>query len=152
MSFELIHYRNSEKILKKKGMLDDMTKTLEYIDSALQGAYPFGSLLKQSLAETGWREDGTLNILPDRKYSYRGFKKGIAMDGSLTVFEYAHEALFRMQLGFAYKKVDVGILLVNNIRGPKSPFGTTRELIESEIEMLEPVITLPVAVALFDLV
>ena len=152
MSFELLYYRGAEKIFKKKKMTDDVMETLEYLDNVLIGAEKYGSLIKEGLHERGWRSSEDIRIIPGRKFHCRGLKRGIAVDGSLTCFEYAHEALFWMQIGFAYKKVDAGILLVNNIRGAKSPFGTTKELVESELELLEPLITLPILVVLFTLV
>ena len=152
MPFELLHYRDAEKILKKKKMMDDVKDTLEYVDTVLNGAYPYGQLLKQCLLEKGWRENGTLSILPDRKYHWKGFKKGIAVEGSLSVYEYIHGGLFRMQIGYDKKKVDTGLLLLNNLRGEKTPYGSTKEMLEAEMEMLEPTISLPVTVVLFDLV
>ena len=152
MPFELLHFRDSESILKKKKMMKEVTDSLEYMDSVLSGAYPYGSLLKQCLIEKGWRENGTINILPERKYFYKGFKQGVAIEGNLSVYEFLPQALFRMQVGHDHKKVDVGILLVNSLRGEKTPYGSTKEMVESEIEVLEPTISLPVTVALFDLV
>ena len=152
MPYQLIHFRNSEEILKKKKMLTDVTQALEYLDNVLQGAFPYGSLLKEGLAETGWRENGNLIILPERKYQYKGFKKGIAIEGSLATYEYILSGLFRLQIGHVKKKVDAGILLVNSLRSDKTPYGSTREMLEAEMEMLEDTITVPVTVALFDLV
>jgi hypothetical protein len=47
--------------------------------------------------------------------------------------------------------IDMGIVLVNAQRAEKSPLGNTKELVEKEIEMLYPTISLPVSIALFDL-
>ncbi len=152
MSYQLIHFRDSEQILKKKKMLTDVTQTLEYLDSVLQGAFPYGALLKEGLAENGWRSNGNLSILPGRKYQWRGFKQGIAIEGSLAVYEYILSGLFRLQIGYDKKKIDAGILLVNSLRSDKTPYGSTLEMLESEMEMLEDTITVPVTVALFDLV
>jgi hypothetical protein len=152
MPYQLIHFRKSEEILKKKKMLTDVTQALEYLDNVLQGAFPYGALLKEGLAETGWRENGNLIILPERKYQYKGFKKGIAIEGSLATYEYILSGLFRLQIGHVKKKVDAGILLVNSLRSDKTPYGSTREMLEAEMEMLEDTISVPVAVALFDLV
>ena len=152
MSYQLIHFRDSEQILKKKKMLTDVTQTLEYLDSVLQGAFPYGALLKEGLAENGWRSNGNLSILPGRKYQWRGFKQGIAIEGSLAVYEYILSGLFRLQIGYAKGKVDAGILLVNSLRSDKTPYGSTLEMLEAEMEMLEDSITVPVTVALFDLV
>ena len=57
-----------------------------------------------------------------------------------------------MQIGYDKKQVDTGILLLNNLRGEKTPYGSTKEMLEAEMEMLEPTISLPVTVVLFDLV
>ena len=45
----------------------------------------------------------------------------------------------------------MGIVLVTGQRSEKSPLGTSRQLILQELEMLHPTISLPVAIALFDL-
>jgi len=68
MSFELLHFRDSDQILKDKGMMEDVEKTLEYLDTVLFESPNKGELLKESLKDTGWREDGTLNILENRRY------------------------------------------------------------------------------------
>jgi len=47
MSFELLHFRDSDQILKKKGMMDDVMKTLEYLDTVLYEAPNKGELLKE---------------------------------------------------------------------------------------------------------
>jgi len=36
MPFEVIHFRESEKILKEKRLVKDVKETLEYIDDALK--------------------------------------------------------------------------------------------------------------------
>jgi len=150
MSFELLHFRDSDKILKKKKMIDDVKKTLEYLDTVLFEAPNKGELLKQSLKDMGWREDGTLNILENRRYQHKGFKNGVALDGYIGAFENL-EGIFRLQLSFDKQKIETGVLLVNCLRSFDSPFGTSRELVEWEIEQLEPTIFMPISVALFDL-
>lgn len=152
MPYELLHFRDADNVLKEKKMLKDVTNTMDYIESALFDSITYGSLLKQSLSEQGWRENGTLSILPKRNYQYKGFKKGIAIEGSLAAYEFIHEGLFRLQIGYDQKKIDSGILLLTNLRGDKSPHGSTKELLEKEMEVLEPTISLPVSIALFQLV
>ncbi|MCG6534745.1 MAG: hypothetical protein L7F78_08665, partial [Syntrophales bacterium LBB04] len=76
----------------------------------------------------------------------------IAIEGNLSVYEYIHEGLFRLQIGYDKKRVNSGILLVNKLRGGQSPYNSVQELVGSELESLEETISLPVAVALFDLV
>jgi len=55
-----------------------------------------------------------------------------------------------LQLGFDKERIDAGILLVNSRRSDKSPYGTTADLIKTEIELLSPTIHLPVTVCLFN--
>jgi len=150
MSFELLHFRESDKILKKKKMMEDVMKTLEYLDTVLYEAPNKGELLKQALKDQGWREDGTLNILENRRYQHRGFKNRIAVEGYIGTFENL-EGIFRLQVAFDKQKIDTGILLMNSLRSFDSPFGSSRDLVEWEMEQLEPTIFMPVSVALFDL-
>ena len=150
MSFELLHFRESDKVLKKLKMLQDVVKTLEYLDTVLFEAPNKGELLKQALKDQGWREDGTLNILENRRYQHKGFKNKVAIDGYIGTFENL-EGIFRLQLSFDKQKIETGILLVNSLRSFDSPFGTSRELVEWEIEQLEPTVFMPISVTLFDL-
>ena len=150
MSFELLHFRDSDKILKKKKMEKHLLATLEYIDDALFGTLHRGELLREALEEMHWRKE-PLNILDGRRYFYKGLSNGIAIDGSLNVYEFILEGLLRLQIGFAQQKVDAGVLLLNGRRSDKTPFGSTRELVQKEMEQLLPVINLPVSIVLFDL-
>jgi len=150
MSFELLHFYESDKILKKKKMEKHVLATLEYMDDALFGTLHRGELLRQTLEEMHWREE-PLNILDGRRYFYKGLSNGIAIDGSLNVYEFILEGLLRLQIGFARQRVDAGVLLLNGRRSDKTPFGSTRELVEKELEQLSPVINLPVSIVLFDL-
>lgn len=150
MSFELLHFRDSDKILRKKKMEKHLLATLEYIDDALFGTLHRGELLREALEEMHWRKE-PLNILDGRRYFYKGLSNGIAIDGSLNVYEFILEGLLRLQIGFARQRVDAGVLLLNGRRSDKTPFGSTRELVEKEMEQLSPVINLPVSIVLFDL-
>ena len=150
MSFELLHFRDSDKILRKKKMEKHLLATLEYMDDALFGTLHRGELLRQALEEMHWRKE-PLNILDGRRYFYKGLSNGIAIDGSLNVYEFILEGLLRLQIGFARQRVDAGVLLLNGRRSDKTPFGSTRELVQREMEQLLPVITLPVTIVLFDL-
>ena len=150
MSFELLHFRESDKILKQKKMMEDVMKTLEYLDTVLYVAPNKGELLKQALKDMQWREDGTLNILENRRYQHRGFKNRIAVEGYIGTFENL-EGIFRLQVAFDKQKIDTGILLMNSLRSFDSPFGSSRDLVEWEMEQLEPTVFLPISVALFDL-
>ncbi len=150
MSFELLHFYEADKILKKKKMEKHLLTTLEYMDDALFGTLHRGELLRQTLEEMHWRKE-PLNILDGRRDFYKGLSNGIAIDGSLNVYEFILEGLLRLQIGFARQRVDAGVLLLNGRRSDKTPFGSTRELVQKEMEQLSPVINLPVSIVLFDL-
>jgi len=150
MSFEILHYRDSDAILKQKKMMQDVMKTLEYLDTVLFEAPNKGELLKQALKDMGWREDGTSNILENRRYQHRGYKNRIAIEGYIGTFENL-EGIFRLQVAFDKHKIDTGILLMNSARSFESPFGSSRDLVEWEISQLEPTVFMPISVALFDL-
>ncbi len=149
MSFEILHFRESDKILKKKKMMDDVLKTLEYLDTVLFEAPNKGELLKQALKDMGWR-DGTLNIMEGRRYQHKGFKNKVAIEGYIGTFENL-EGIFRLQVAYDKQQIETGLLLMNSLRSFDSPFGSSRELVEWEISQLEPTIFMPVSVALFDL-
>jgi hypothetical protein len=151
MPFEMFHVRGSDKIIKDKNLEKDVQVTLEYVDDALYGSIYRRELLRQALDEMDWRENGTLNILDGRRYQYKGFKRGVAIEGNFSVYEYILEGLFRLQVGFDHGKVETGILMLTSQRSEKSSYGSSRELAQAEIEMLYPSISLPVSVALFDL-
>ena len=151
MPFEIVHFRESDKIIKEKRMTKDIKVTLEYIDDVLCGTIHRRELLRQSLEEMDWRENGTLNILDGRRYQYKGFKRGVAIEGSFAAYEFILEGLFRLQIGFDKGLVETGILMLTSFRSEKSSLGTSRELAQAEIEMLYPTISMPVSIALFDL-
>ncbi len=150
-AFEILHFRDSDKIIKDKNMENDIQVTLEYVYDALYGAFYRGELLRLALEEMGWRENGTLNILEGRRYQYKGFKKGVALEGNFASYEYILEGLFRLQVGFDKGMIDTGILMLTSARSEKSSLGTSRELAESEVQMLHPTISMPVSIALFDI-
>ena len=58
--------------------------------------------------------------------------------------------MFRLQLGFDKKTVDAGILMLPSNRGEKSPYGTTAQIVTTEIKMINQSITVPVCIALFE--
>ena len=150
MSFELLHFRDSDKILRKKKMGNMVLSTLRYLDDCLQGTSYRGELLRQALSDMDWRQE-PLSILDGRRYQYKGIRNGVAIDGSFSSYEYVQDALLRLQVGFDKKKIETGIVLLTAQRSEKSPLGSTRELVEQEIQDLYPTISLPVAIALFDL-
>jgi hypothetical protein len=151
MPFEMIHFRDSDKIIRKKKLDRDVKATLEYVYDALQGSLYRGELVRQALDEMGWRENGSLNILDGRRYQYKGFKKGVALEGSFSSFEYLLTGLARLQVGFDKKLIDTGILMLTAARSEKSSLGTSRDLAVAEVEALYPTFSMPVAITLFDL-
>ena len=152
MPFEIVHFRESEKILKEKRLVKDIKATLEYIDDALYGSIYHRELLRQALDEMGWRENGSLNIIDGRRYQYKGFKNGIALEGdSFASYEYLWTGLLRLQVGFDKGFIDTGILMLTAARSEKSSYGTSRELAEAEVGLLYPTISLPCSIALFNL-
>ena len=152
MPVELLHIRGSEKILKKKRLEKDLQATLEYVHDALYGSIYRRELLRQALDEMGWRENGSLNIIDGRRYQYKGFKKGVALEGdSFASYEYLWTGLLRLQVGFDKGLIETGILMLTAARSEKSSYGTSRELAEAEVELLYPTISLPCSIALFNL-
>lgn len=152
MPVELLHIRGSDKILKKKRLGKDLQATLEYVNDALYGTTYRRELLRQALDEMGWREDGSLNIIDGRRYQYKGFKNGVALEGdSFASYEYLWTGLLRLQVGFDKGLIETGILMLTAARSEKSSYGTSRELAEAEMEMLFPTISMPCSIALFDL-
>ena len=97
------------------------------------------------------KENGALNILDGRRYQYKGFKKGVAIEGNFSVYEYILEGLFRLQVGFDHGKIETGILMLTAARSEKSSYGSSRQLAETEVAQLYPTISCPVTVCLFDL-
>ncbi len=149
--FEILHFRGSDKILKDKNLLKDVQATMQYIDDVLTGALYKRELLRMALEEMDWTLDADfMRIIENRRYMYKGVKRGIAIDGNISAYEYVLEGMVRLQIGYDKQRIDAGILLVNSKRSDKSPFGTTADLIKMEIETLYPTISLPVAVCLFN--
>ena len=151
MSYELLHFRGSEEILKNKNLDRDVVVTMEYLNDAIYGTAHRREIMRMVMDEMDWRSGEDLNILSGRRYAYKGLKKRVAIDGTLSAYEYIQNALFRLQLGFDMGRIDMGIVLVTAQRSEKSPLGTSRQLILEELELLHPTISLPVTVALFDL-
>ena len=151
MPFELFHFRESEEIIKQKNMTEDVQVTLSYIDLALYGFLYKGPLLRQALEEMGWRGNGPISILEGRRYQYKGLKKGVAIEGSFSAYEYVLEGLLRLQVGYDKGVIETGVLLLNGQRSEKTPYGSTAELVRSEVADLYPTISMPVSIALFDL-
>jgi hypothetical protein len=149
--FEILHFRGSEEILKEKNLLNDIQATMQYVDDVLTGALYKRELLRMALEEMDWTQDADfMRIIEGRRYMYKGVKRGVAIDGNISAYEYILEGMVRLQLGYDKQRIDAGILLINSKRSDKSPFGTTADLIKMEIETLYPTIHLPVFVCLFN--
>ena len=151
MPFELIHFRNSDRVLKENKMLKGVQSTLKYLDDVLYGSANKSTLTKEALSEKGWRESGTLSVLDGRGYQFKGLKQGIALEGNFSSYEYILEGLFRLQIAYDKGTILTGILLLTGSRSMNSKFGSTRELCEWELEQLYPTISMPVSVAIYDL-
>ena len=113
---EILHFRDSERILKEKNMMHDVQTTLEYLEDVLTGVQFKGELFRQALDDMGWRENGTLNILEGRRYMYKGFKKNVAIEGNFSAYEFILEGLLRLQIGYDQGMLETGILLLTSKR------------------------------------
>ena len=112
---ELLHFRDSEKILKNKNMLDDVLVTMEYIDDVLTGSLYKRELLRMALDEMDWMlVTDNMRIIENRRYMWKGFKRGVAIEGSFGAYEYIIEGLARLQIGF-----DTGLRYQGHI--PENP-------------------------------
>ena len=153
MPFEILHFRESDKILKRKNLDNDVRATLEYVNDVLYGTLHRGELFRQALDEMKWRENGSdeLKILEGRRYMYKGVKRGVAIEGNFSAYEFILEGALRLQIGFDKGKIETGILLLTSKRSEKTPYGSTAQMVKEEIEMLYPTISIPVSIALFDL-
>jgi len=151
MSYEILHFRNANQIIKEKKMTKEVKSVMDYLNDCLYGTQHKSELLRQALTEMNWRQNGDLNILDGRRYFYKGFKNRVAIDGSFSSYEYIQDALLRLQVGFDKGKLDMGIVMVTAQRSEKSKLGSTKDLVIKEIEMLQPTISLPVTIVLFDL-
>ena len=147
---EVIHFRESEAIIKQKDLEPDVNITLRYVETVLYGTLYKRELTIQALKECDWREQD-LSILDGRRYQYKGFKKGVAIEGNFSAYEYILEGLFRLQIGFDKGRIETGILMLTSERSEKSRLGTSIELAKAEVEQLYPTISMPVTIALFDL-
>jgi len=153
MPFEVIHFRGSDEIIKEKNLDRDLQVTLEYVDDVLCGTIYRRELFRQALEEMDWRDNGNveLKILDGRRYMYKGFKRGVALEGNFSAYEFILEGLFRLQIGYDQGKIETGILMLTALRSEKSSYGTSRDLAQAEVDMLYPTISMPVTIALFDL-
>ena len=95
MSFEILNFYDSEEIIKNKNMENIVQFSLHYVDEMLAGSLHRGELLKQALEESDWRDANVdLKFLEGRRYQYKGYRDGIAIEGNLNVYEFILEGLF----------------------------------------------------------
>jgi hypothetical protein len=152
MSYELVHFNGSEKLLKSVKMLKDIKITMDYLDEVLSGSHRQSELLRQALSEMDWRHPTvSLKIIEGRRYQFKGIKNGVAIDGNFSSYEYLHTALLRLQIGYDQGLIDAGVILLNSSRSEKSHLGTSKELALKELEVLSSIISIPVVIALFNL-
>ena len=72
---EIVHFRESDKIIKRIGLDVDVNITLEYVEAMLHGTLYKRELTIQALKDCDWRE-GDLSIIDGRRYQYKGLKVG----------------------------------------------------------------------------
>jgi len=152
MSVEIIHFRDADKLLKSQRMEKEVRLMLENLDQRLHSGESQKEAVKKALSEAGWREKlEALKILSDRRYSYKGFRNGVALEANFSFYEYLQPGLFRLQLGFDKGLLTQGILAITGQRSDKSKLGSSLELAKREVEELYPTISLPVTIAVFNL-
>jgi len=151
MSFQVFHFRESDRILKEKRLDKDFQATMQYLDDVLTGSLYRRELLREALKDMHWRENGCLNFMEGRRYQFKGFKKGVALEANLNFYEFILEGLFRLQVAFDKGLIEAGILLLTAKRSEKSPYGSSARMVEEDLDILYPTISLPVVVVLFDL-
>ena len=137
MPYELLHFRGSDKILKKKDLTGDVKLMLQYVDESFTGFSYGRERMRNVLDDMGWvgtPED--MSIFDGRRFQHKGFKKRIAIEGNFSMYEYILEGLLRLQIAFDKKKIDAGILFLTAKRSEKSPYGSTKKLVEEDIKQL----------------
>ncbi len=73
MSYELIHFRDSEKVLEDTNMLNDVKNTLEYVNEVLTESLYKRELFRQALNDTDWTSpNGDMLIIEGRRYKWKG--------------------------------------------------------------------------------
>mgnify|MGYP001302540138 CR=1 FL=1 len=149
--YEFLYFNNAKQVMRDGKMSKPVKDMMDYLDNCLYGTRFKGELMRQALKEMDWRNNGDIKILEGRRYSYKGFRNRIAIDGSFASYEYLQDALLRLQIGFDKKRIDAGVVMVTSQRSEKSKLGSTKTLVIEEMEMLHPTISLPVVIALFDL-
>lgn len=151
MPFEILHFRESDRVLQEKNLDRDFQATMQYLDDVLYGSLYRRELLRDALNEMGWRENGSLNFLEGRRYQFKGYRNGIGIEANLNFYEYILEGLFRLQVGYDKGLIEGGVLLLTAKRSEKSPYGSSSQMVLQDVELLYPTIYLPLTVVLFDL-
>ena len=151
MPFEVLHFRESDRLLQEKNLDREFQATMQYLDDVLYGSLYRRELLRDGLTEMGWRTNGSLNFLEGRRYQFKGWRSGIGLEASLNFYEFILEGSFRLQIGYDHGLIEGGILLLTAKRSEKSPYGTSAKMVVEDVELLYPTIYLPLTVVLFDL-
>ena len=125
---------------------------MEYVSDCLYGTFHRGELLRQVPEEMEWRKNPEeLVILVGRRQRFKRWKKAVAIEANFSAYEFILEGLIRLQIAYDKKKIEGGILLLTSARSERTPYGSTRKMVEEDIQNLHPTIFLPVSIALFDL-
>ena len=130
MPFEIFHFRESDRVLQEKHLDLDFAATMQYLEDVLHGSIYRRELLRDGLAEMGWRNNGSLNFLEGRRYQFKGFRQGIGLEANFQFYEYLLEGLFRLQVGFDKGLIEAGIFLLTAKRSDKSPYGSSAKMVE----------------------
>ncbi|WP_319408767.1 hypothetical protein [uncultured Desulfosarcina sp.] len=150
MTFQLFHFRDSDRILKEKSMLCYITLTMEHVFNAIKGVYLRNTLLRTVLDEMGWHQGDVWNIIAGRRCRYLGYKNGVAIEASFTDYSYIAEGLTCLQLGYDKGQIDVGILLLTTRGIPAGKEKDTSVILNKDMGAMEPTIRLPVCICLYD--
>jgi hypothetical protein len=152
MAHEILYFNDVKEVVRRKNLETMINDTCRWIEEELPESKFVNTTLKGILADCGWRQNPeVLKIIEGRRYQYKGFLKGAAIEANLAYYEFLWEGLFRLQVGFDKGVIEMGILMLDGRRSDKSPLGSSLDLVIAEVEELYPTISLPVAVILFDL-
>ncbi len=84
MSYQVLHFNEAKKVVSSKRMGKMINETLQGIADDLVGSTFLNSTLKSTLDDCGWRENlDVLKIIDGRRYKYKGYLKGVAIEGNL---------------------------------------------------------------------
>ena len=58
MAYEVVHFLDSDEILKGKEMKKEIKQLLDHVDQMLHGSFATSKQLKEALKERGWDAGG----------------------------------------------------------------------------------------------